>query len=189
MSEGLKLKFQAQKIPGVYIFESELFTDNRGIYRRHFCKEALEAQGLTADICQGNVAENEHRHTLRGFHYQLPPFEETKIFSCLAGALYDIVVDLRKKSPTFLQWIHCELTQENRKSLYVPQGCANAFLTLKDGTIVHYYSSQFYNSKAEQGIRYNDPSFHFQWPAEPKFISEKDLIYPDFAVSIPKRKS
>ena len=183
MKEGLKLKFNAQKIPGVYTIESDSFIDNRGIYRRHFCKEAFQTEGLTAEICQSNIAENKNRYTLRGFHYQLSPYEEAKTFSCLAGSIYDIVVDLRVNSATFLQWLSFELNEENRKSLFVPQGCANAFLTLEDNALVHYYSSQFYNSKAERGIRYNDPLFHFEWPTKPQVVSEKDLGFPDFAVN------
>lgn len=174
------MKFKQQKIKGVYLISPEPFSDNRGIYRRHFCQKEFGDHGLTQRVAQANIVENKYKYTLRGFHYQKPLFEEGKTLSCIKGALYDIVVDLRPKSPTYLEWIGFELDEDNRNSLYIPPGCAHAALTLKNNTIVHYYSSEFYNPKSEAGIRYNDPLFEFKWPHKPMIISEKDKTFPNF---------
>ncbi len=117
---------------------------------------------------------------MRGFHYQLAPFGENKILSCIKGAIHDVVLDMRRQSNTYLQWEFFELTEQNRLSLYVPEGCANAYLTLEDDTWIFYYHSEFYAPDAEAGIRYNDSFFKFDWPVEPLVISEKDNSLPDF---------
>ena len=174
------MKFFEQKIPKVYLIEPEPFVDKRGLLRRHFCQREFAEHGILTDIKQCNVSENKLRKTLRGFHYQRPPYREGKVLSCFKGAIYDIVVDVRPESPTYLQWIAVELTEENRVSLYVPPGCANAYLTIDDNTWIFYYHSEFYTPGAESGIRYNDPLFKFDWPAEPKVISDKDLNHPGF---------
>jgi len=111
----------------------------------------------------------------------LNPFEEGKTLSCLRGAIYDIIVDVRPDSPTFMKWISIELNEENRMSIHVAPGCANAFLTLKGNSLIHYYCSKPYNPGLEKGIRYNDPLFNFKWPSKPRYISEKDKNHPVFA--------
>ena len=174
------MRFLEQKLPGVFILEPEPFSDHRGIFRRHFCQKEFDAHGITSRVVQCNVSENKFKHTLRGFHHQLPPHGEGKTLSCLAGNIYDIVLDLRPESATFLQWQAFELDQDNRRSIHIPPGCANAFLTMKDNSLVHYYCSEFYYGPAEMGIRYNDPFFRFIWPVEPAVISDKDRNYPDF---------
>lgn len=182
-SDRKSMKFHEQKIKGVFIIEPEPFTDERGMFRRHFCSDEFASHGITAAVKQSNVSENKHRHTLRGFHYQTAPFSESKTLSCLKGSIYDVVVDLRPDSPSYLQWLAIELTAANRKSLHVPAGCANAFLTLEDDSLIHYYCSESYHPQAEAGVRYNDPKFAFVWPAEPAFISEKDRNWPDFVTN------
>lgn len=172
--------FHEQKLLGVYIIETEPYADERGLLRRHFCQREFAEKGIMTDVKQCNVSENKLRLTLRGFHYQLPPHGENKILSCIKGAIYDVVVDLREEFHTYLKWESFELTEENRLSLYVPSGCANAYLTLAENTWIFYYHSEFYAPGAESGIRYNDPLFKFEWPAEPKVISDKDLNHPDF---------
>jgi len=174
------MKFFEQKTPKVYLIEPEPFVDKRGLLRRHFCQREFAEHDIFIDIKQCNVSENRHRHTLRGFHYQRPPYSEGKMLSCFKGSIYDIVVDLRPESPTYLRWIAVELTEENRLSLYVPPGCANAYLTLDDDTWILYYHSEFYSPGAESGIRYDDLFFQFKWPADPVIISEKDQSYPAF---------
>ena len=174
------MKFIEQKLKGVYLIESAPFTDERGVFRRHFCRKEFSEHGITSLVKQANVSENKFAYTLRGFHYQLPPFEEGKTLSCLKGKIYDIVVDLRPDSPTYLQWLSFELSEENRKSIHIAPGCANAFLTLEENCLIQYYCSQEYNQGYERGIRYNDPTFKFQWPAEIMMISEKDRTHPDF---------
>ena len=174
------MKFYEQKLAGVYIIEPEPFSDDRGVFRRHFCDREFAEHGIVTDVRQSNVSENRYAHTLRGFHYQIPPYGEGKTLSCLKGSIYDIIVDVRPQSPTYMQWISIELNEENRYSIHIAPGCANAFLTMEDNCLIHYYCSQPYMPEAERGIRYNDPAFKFEWPTEPTVISEKDLNHPDY---------
>lgn len=174
------MKFTGQKLPGVFLIQPTPFQDDRGIFRRHFCEREFAEHGIANGVKQANVSENVHAHTLRGFHYQRAPHGEGKTLSCLKGAIYDIVVDLREDSPTYLQWISFELDDGNRHSIHVPPGCANAFLTMQPGSIIQYYCSESYAPAAESGIRFDDPLFGFQWPARPAHISEKDARHPDF---------
>ena len=177
------MKFSKQKLDGVYLIKHEGHEDKRGMLRRHFCQNEFAEYGLMTEIKQCNLSENRKKHTLRGFHFQLPPHGEEKVISCIKGSAYDIVVDLREESKTYLKWQSFELTEENRLSLYVPIGCANAYLTLQDSTWILYYHSEFYASGGEGGIRYNDPLFNFHWPAEPQVISDKDRNIPNFVQS------
>lgn len=174
------MKFLEQKIGGVWLIEAEPLVDARGAFRRHFCQQEFRQQGLESHILQTNISENFRKHTLRGFHYQVRPFEEAKTLSCMRGSIYNIVVDLRPSSSTFLQWAPFELKAGDNLSLYVPAGCANAYLTLEDSTAILYYMSEAYTAGAYRGFRYNDPLFGFRWPAEPAVISDKDRNYPDF---------
>ena len=171
--------FNKTKIDGVMLIESEPFIDERGAFRRHFCKDEFAKNNIVTDVSQCNVSENKFARTLRGFHYQLQPFSEGKTLSCLNGKIFDIVVDLRKESATYMEWVGLELSKENRKSVHIAPGCANAFLTLEDNSLIHYYCSQSYNPESERGVRFNDPAFGFEWPETPKIISEKDLSHPD----------
>jgi len=172
--------FTEQEIKGVYKIEAEPYEDERGAFRRHFCDKEFADNGIVTDMKQSNVSENNFAYTLRGFHYQLEPYAEGKTLSCLKGKIYDVVVDLRKDSLTYMKWISIELSGENRTSVHIAPGCANAFLTLEDNCLIHYYCSESYNPDAERGIRFNDPAFNFTWPMEPKVISGKDLNHPDF---------
>jgi dTDP-4-dehydrorhamnose 3,5-epimerase len=174
------MKFSEKKLKGVYLIEPEPHVDERGMLRRHFCQHEFADYGLMTEIKQTNVSENRKKHTLRGFHFQFPPHGESKVVSCVKGSIFDIVVDLRKESKTYLQWQSFELTEENRLSLYVPTGCANAYLTLEKNSWILYYHSEFYSPGDEGSIRYNDPYFKFMWPAEPKVISDKDLNILDW---------
>ena len=177
------MKFTKQKLNGLYVIEPEPYTDERGMLRRHFCKREFNDNELMNDIRQTNVSENTKKHTLRGFHFQHSPHDEDKVISCIRGSIYDIVVDLREKSETYLKWQSFELTEENKLSIYVPMGCANAYLTQQDNTWILYYHSKFYEPRGEGGIRYNDPLFKFCWPSEPKVISNRDLSFPDFSIT------
>ena len=173
--------FSKTKIDGVMVIEAEPFIDDRGAFRRHFCEEEFAQNNIVTDVSQCNVSENKYAKTLRGFHYQLDPYSEGKTLSCLNGKIFDIVVDLRQESETFMQWISIELSKENRKSIHIAPGCANAFLTLEDNSLIHYYCSKSYKPESERGIRYDDPSFNFQWPIKPEIISDKDLGHPNFS--------
>lgn len=174
------MKFREQKINGVWLIETEPLADARGAFRRHFCHLEFGQSGLESTILQTGISENYRKHTLRGFHYQVKPFEEFKTLSCMRGAIYDVVVDLRPGSSTFLQWISFELKAGDELSLHVPAGCANAYLTLEDSTTILYYMSEIYSAASYRGFRYNDPLFGVTWPVEPEIISEKDRSYPDF---------
>jgi len=174
------MRFHEQNIRGVWIIESEPHVDERGLFRRHFCAEEFAAHGLCPRVTQGNISENTHRHTLRGFHYQEPPHGESKTMSCIAGGLHVIVADIRPDSPTYLRWTAADLTAANRRSIHISPGCAMAILTLEDHTMMHYYMSEPFSGQSYRGLRYDDPAFGFVWPAEPRVISEKDRSYPDF---------
>lgn len=174
------MKFHKQKIADVYLIEPTPFVDDRGVFRRHFCDTEFSQQGIVTDVRQCNVSENRFAYTLRGFHYQIEPYGEGKTLSCLKGSIYDIIVDLRKSSPTYMQWVSFELNENNRHTIHIPPGCANAFLTLEDNCLIHYYCSQPYTPNSERGIRFNDPAFDFKWPHEPQVISDKDLSHPDY---------
>jgi len=177
------MKFIEQKLKGVWLIAPEAHADKRGELRRHYCENEFRTHGLNARIVQTNISENWYMHTLRGFHYQIAPFEEAKTLSAMCGAIYDIVVDLRPKSETFLKWISFDIDDKNKFSLHIPAGCANAYLTESDRTIIHYYMSEFYSPESYRGFRFNDPLFKFSWPHEPAVISDKDLQFPDFDMS------
>jgi dTDP-4-dehydrorhamnose 3,5-epimerase len=174
------MKLYQQKIEGVFLIVPKPFTDHRGVFRRHFCNQELKKKGVIFRVKQSNISENFSRGTLRGFHFQKKPFSEDKLISCLKGGVYDVIVDLRPNSKTFKKWLAFKLNDKNRHSLLIPKGCANAFLTLKDNTILHYYCSEAYNPNYEGGVRYNDPTFVFKWPAKVNIISKKDLNFEDF---------
>ena len=172
------MKFKELDVAGAWLIEPELVSDERGNFRRHFCNEEFAAHGIETRVMQGNVSENPHLHTLRGFHYQLAPHAEGKTISCFSGALYDIIVDLRPDSKSFLQWVAVTLDAKDRSSLYIPPGCANAYLTVVPDTVVHYYMSELYTPGSYRGFCYDDPSFNFEWPAKPQLISDRDRNLP-----------
>lgn len=174
------MKFVSQKISGHFLIVPDLHQDERGVFRRSYCKDEFAQQGIDFNVKQGNISENFKKHTLRGFHYQLSPSNESKIITCVTGALYNVVLDLRKQSSTYKQWVAHEISSDKRESLYVPSGCANAFLTMESNTIVHYYMGDLFSPNTYSGIRYNDPEFAVEWPCEPEIITEKDLNLPDF---------
>ena len=174
------MKFSQQKIEGVYLIVPEPFTDERGLLRRHFCKKEFENAGINNEVRQCNISENKLKYTLRGFHYQKPPYGEDKTISCINGSIFDIVIDLRKESKTYLKWESYNLNKENRLSLFVPKGCANAYMTLENDSWIFYYHSEFYSPGHEGGIRFDDPFFNIEWPEIPKMISHKDNTLPDF---------
>ena len=177
------MKFYEQQLKGVYLIEPTPFKDERGVFRRHFCSQEFLDHNITKEVLQSNVSENNYKFTLRGFHYQVAPHSEGKTLSCLNGNIFDIIVDLRPESKTYMEWISFELNATNRHSIHIPPGCANAFMTLEDNCLIHYYCSQPYTPSAERGIRYNDPCFNFEWPCEPLIISEKDKNHPDYQES------
>jgi dTDP-4-dehydrorhamnose 3,5-epimerase len=167
------------KIKGVYMIEPEFLTDERGFFARTFCKDEFLRCGLDTNIVQCNISYNRKKGTLRGIHYQVPPFEETKIVSCIKGSIYDVVVDLRGSSSTCRQWIATELSEKNFKMMYIPKGCAHGFQTLEDDAMVFYQMTEFFHAECSRGVRWDDPAFKIDWPVDkPVTMSKKDQHYP-----------
>jgi len=174
--------FAETKLKGVYVIEIEKLKDHRGFFARTWCKKEFEEHNLVSRVRQANVSYNKKKGTLRGMHYQLSPYEETKLVRCTMGAIYDVIIDLRPVSPTYTQWIGVELTAENYKMLYVPENFAHGFITFEDNTEVAYQVSQFYTPGSERGIRWDDPAFQIDWPLEVQVISDKDKNWPDYTL-------
>jgi len=173
--------FHETKIAGVVQIELDMLTDERGFFARCWCAREMGEHGLNAKLAQCSISINRLKGTLRGMHYQASPYQEAKLVRCTKGSLYDVAIDLRPLSATYMQWIGYELTEMNRRSLYIPEGCAHGFLTLSANTEVLYLISEFYNDAATQGVRWNDPAFKIVWPEAVNVISERDQNYIDFA--------
>jgi dTDP-4-dehydrorhamnose 3,5-epimerase len=169
--------FTETNLKGAFIIEPERIEDERGFFARTWCQSEFEARDLDARLVQCNISYNAKKGTLRGMHYQVAPYEETKLVRCTMGALYDVIVDLRPDSSTFKQWIAVNLTAENRRVLYIPGGFAHGFQTLEDGTEVFYQMSEIYHPESARGVRWDDPSFDIEWPAEPTLISARDRSF------------
>jgi dTDP-4-dehydrorhamnose 3,5-epimerase len=174
------MTFQETKLSGVFEIQLERKSDERGFFARSWCRQEFESTGLNSKLVQCSLSFNIRKGTLRGIHYQAAPRPETKLVRCTRGAIYDVVVDLRRESPTFKQWIGATLTAGNRQMLYVPEGCGHGFLTLEDETEVFYQMSEFYHPDLARGVRWSDPAFGIAWPSEVEQISERDRMYPDF---------
>jgi len=174
------MKFQETKLSGVFEIQIEPIADERGFFARSWCHNEFVAHGLDPRLAQCNISFNKRKGTLRGVHYQLAPYTETKIVRCTQGSIYDVIVDLRPQSRTFKQWTAIVLTAEKRNMAYVPENCAHGFLTLEDETEVFYQMSEFYDGASARGVRWDDPAFRIAWPAEVEVISERDRTYPDF---------
>lgn len=171
--------FKECKLKGAFIIEIDKKSDDRGFFARTWCKNEFEAQGLSTKFVQVNLAFNEKKGILRGMHYQKNPYEEVKLVRCTRGALYDVIIDIRKDSPTYKQWIGIELTQDNYRMLYIPEGFAHGYQTLQDHTEIIYQVSQFYTPNAEGGVRWDDPTVNIVWPeTEERNISSKDQMWP-----------
>ena len=177
------MRFTPTAIEGVFVIEPEPIEDGRGFFARAWCEEELAEQGLEAGFVQANLSFNEHKGTLRGLHYQVPPHAEAKLVRCTRGAICDVALDLRPHSPTYKQWEGVELSASNRRMLYVPEGCAHGYETLAADTEVYYSVSAFYAPEAERGVRYDDPAFGIEWPLPVQVISEKDRSQGPFVES------
>jgi dTDP-4-dehydrorhamnose 3,5-epimerase len=177
------MKFMATRLKGAFIIEPERLNDNRGFFARTWCKHEFMSHGLNPNLVQCNISFNTKKGTLRGMHHQVAPHEEAKIVRCTAGAIYDVIIDLRSTSPTFKKWLFVELSAVNRKMIYIPEGFSHGFMTLQDNTEVLYQMSDFFAPECARGIRWNDPSFNIKWPLDVAVISEKDSQYHDFESS------
>jgi dTDP-4-dehydrorhamnose 3,5-epimerase len=169
--------FTETKLKGAFIIDLENREDNRGFFARTFCAKEFEDHGLKPTVAQCNASFNHKKGTLRGMHYQVPPAAETKLIRCTRGAIYDVIVDMRPESPTYLSHIGVELSEDNRRALYVPELFAHGYLALTDGAEVTYQVGEFYTPGYERGLRYNDPILGIEWPTEITVISEKDAAW------------
>ena len=173
--------FTKTKISDVYVIEPEKLEDERGFFSRIFDSSSFNDLNLVYDFVQHSISYNKKKGTIRGLHYQIDPFSETKIVSCSQGKIFDVIVDLRPNSSTYLQWNAFELTSNNFLNLYIPEGIAHGFQTLENDTVVNYKISQVFKPEYARGIRWNDDTFKISWPIEPTIISKKDLSYIDFS--------
>ncbi len=172
--------FTETKLSGAFIIELEKLEDHRGFFSRTFCRKEFEAHGIPFRVSQCDLSFNKGKGALRGMHYQIPPYAEAKLVSCAKGAIYDVIIDLRPDSPTFKRWIAVELTEENRRILYAPEGFAHGFQTLVDDVEVFYMMSEFYHPECAAGVRWDDPAFGIKWPLPVALMSETDSHYPDY---------
>lgn len=172
--------FQETKLAGVLEIHLEPKADERGFFARSWCQQEFKQQGLNPHLVQCSISFNPRKGTLRGMHYQIAPYAETKVVRCTKGSIYDVVIDLRTQSPTFRDWIGVTLTAAHRDMVYIPEGCAHGFLTLEDESEVFYQMSEFYYPESARGVRWDDPAFRICWPAEPQLISDRDRSIPDF---------
>lgn len=179
------MKFTETKLKGAYIIDIDRIEDERGFFGRSYDKAEFAKYGLATEVMQSNVSYNEKKATLRGMHTQVTPFEETKLVRCTRGSIYDVIVDMREDSDTYLQWIGVELTASSYRMLFVPGGFAHGFITLEDLTEVIYQVSQNYTPAAERCFRWNDPAFNIQWPLQPEVISDKDNAHQLLSLSNP----
>lgn len=166
------------RLAGVVLIDIEPVEDERGFFARSLCLRELAASGINFTLAQCSISYNRRQGTLRGLHYQATPHEEAKLVRCTAGAIYDVVVDIRETSPTYLQWEAFSLTAENRTTLYVPPGFAHGFQTLQDGSEVLYHISSFYVPGHARGLAWNDPALGITWPLKVAVISERDRCHP-----------
>lgn len=171
------MRFTATKLAGAWIIEPQPREDSRGLFARTYCAREFRDQGLLDSFVQCNTSWNARKGTVRGLHYQLPPSSEVKLVRCTAGSLWDVIVDLRPDSPTYLQHVAIELSARNRFALYIPEMFAHGFQALEDATEVFYQMSDFYTPKLARGVRYDDPKIAIQWPLPVTSISDQDLSW------------
>lgn len=173
--------FTETKLKGAFLVEPERFEDERGFFARSWSPREFEAHGLSARLAECNISFNKRKGILRGMHFQTAPHAQAKLVRCTAGAIFDVAIDLRPESPTFKEWVGAELTASNRLMLYIPEGFAHGFQTLADETEVFYQMSEFYAPECASGVRWDDPAFRIEWPAEDaRLIIARDAEYPDF---------
>ncbi len=172
--------FTETKLKGSYVIEPEMQKDERGFLARTFCQEEFRARGLNPRVAQCSISFNKKKGTLRGMHYQAAPHQEAKLVSCISGAIYDVIIDLRPDSTTFKQWVAVELSADNRRMFYIPEGFAHGFQALENHSEVFYQISEFFHPECARGTRWDDPAFGIEWPDDERIISDKDREYPDF---------
>lgn len=177
------MKFTETHIPGVYIIDIEPFTDERGFFSRSYCIDEFDEMGLHTHWVQENISFNTQKGTFRGMHLQLSPYQEIKLVRCTQGKIFDIALDLRRQSSTYKQWVGVELTSQNHRMLYIPEGIAHGFQTLTDNTEVFYHMGEFYHPESARGYRWDDPAWEIQLPIPLTMISPKDAAYTNYLQS------
>lgn len=173
--------FHKTTLSGAYVIEPEKIKDNRGFFARIWCQNEFRQQGLKTEWAQSNVGFNYRKGTLRGLHFQESPHAEVKIVRCPRGAIFDVIADLRPESPTYQRWFGVELSEENCKMIYVPEGFAQGYITLADNTEIYYHTTEFYRPESASGVRYDDSQFGISWPIEIAVISQQDRGWPDYS--------
>lgn len=172
------MEFQETPLKGAFIIRPELRKDDRGYFYRSFCKNEFSVIGHEGEWVQMNHSFTAEKGSVRGMHFQIPPYAEIKMLRCVAGRILDVIIDIRENSPTFLQWFGVELSTENRQMLYIPRGFAHGFQTLTDNCELVYNHSEYYTQGAEGGIRYDDPLVNIEWPMPVTQISPRDTSHP-----------
>ncbi|SHE35670.1 dTDP-4-dehydrorhamnose 3,5-epimerase [Fodinibius roseus] len=172
--------FKETELNDAYIIDLDKLEDKRGFFARSYCVNEFKEIGIDFPVVQANVSYNRYKRTLRGMHYQQEPHGEAKLVRCTQGAIFDAIIDVRADSSTYMQWMGVELSEQNYRMLYVPEGFAHGFITLENKTEVTYQVSEFYTPGAEKGIRWNDSAFNINWPVEPRILSEKDKSWSDY---------
>ncbi|MGZ8335698.1 MAG: dTDP-4-dehydrorhamnose 3,5-epimerase family protein [Allosphingosinicella sp.] len=172
------MRFRPTAIEGFLVVELDVHEDARGGFSRTYCEDEFRAQGIDFRVSQANLSTNRHAHTLRGLHLQAPPHGEPKLVSCVRGRIFDVAVDLRASSPTYLRWEAVELAPELGRMVYLDAGLAHGFLTLEPDSDAHYLMGTRYRPESARGYRWDDPAFAIAWPAAPAIISDRDAAYP-----------
>jgi len=172
--------FTELSLPGAFVVDIQPMTDERGFFARGWCRKEFQAHCLASEFVQGNIGFSPRKGTLRGMHFQAAPHAEVKLVRCTRGAVCDVIIDLREGSRTFRKWHAVELSADNHRMIYAPEGFAHGYLTLTDDAEIYYDTTRFYDAGSARGVRFDDPAFAIRWPASPVVISEKDKSYPDF---------
>lgn len=174
------MRFHSTGVTGVTLVEADAHHDDRGSFERAYCRATFADAGIDFAVRQTSISSSLVAGTLRGMHYQRSPHREAKLVRCIAGTVFDAVVDLRPDSPSFKAWYGVELSPDNGRSLYIPPGVAHGFLCLVDGSVLHYMMDADYEPTAGAGVRWDDPTFGIKWPRQPKVMSPRDSSYPNF---------
>jgi dTDP-4-dehydrorhamnose 3,5-epimerase len=179
------VQFHPTPLQGAFVIDVEPIRDERGFFARTWCRREFEERGLESQLVQCSMSYNLHAGTLRGLHFQAAPHEEVKLVRCTSGAIFDVIVDLRPGSPTYTAHYSVVLSAANRRTLYVPRGCAHGFQTVDDATEVFYQMSELYAPECSRGVRWDDPAFRIAWPETARRImNERDQSYPDFRIAV-----
>lgn len=182
------MNWEATPVAGAFVLKPQPHGDDRGFFARTYCEREFEERGIRVRWVQCSISYNARAGTLRGMHYQADPYAEAKLVRCTRGAVYDVIIDLRPESPSYLHHGAVVLSCENRAMLFIPGGCAHGFQTLEQDTEVFYQMSEFYQPEASRGVRWNDPLFSIAWPAvTERVISSRDASYPNFTPSLQQR--